>query len=229
MKDFNYNIKIIKEFEVGEHKLPFLFSLDKIKAFKNDVVMVDSSCVGKYKSDKLSNDYKERIFMYAYMDYIKIGINKDTEEWIKKYEINVEYKIVDNSVIILKPNMFFDLIVNLDCEYNPQTFQKLKLFIEFAEADLMQAFYKNVLSDLEYFKENDTVGSNNTHTFSSLLGETAPNPNPFFTENVGKATIDWSWREVELRDLYKSKTFKIENAIEKLKAKMMEDMKKNKQ
>ena len=59
MKDFNYNIKIIKEFEVGEHKLPFLFSLDKIKAFKNDVVMVDSSCVGKYKSDKLSNDYKE--------------------------------------------------------------------------------------------------------------------------------------------------------------------------
>ena len=82
---------------------------------------------------------------------------------------------------------------------------------------------------LEYFKENDTVGSNNTHTFSSLLGETAPNPNPFFTENVGKATIDWSWREVELRDLYKSKTFEIENAIEKLKAKMMEDMKKNKQ
>ena len=74
MKDFNYNIKIIKEFEVGEHKLPFLFSLDKIKAFKNDVVMVDSSCVGKYKSDKLSNDYKERIFMYAYMEYIKIVI-----------------------------------------------------------------------------------------------------------------------------------------------------------
>ena len=85
------------------------------------------------------------------------------------------------------------------------------------------------IHNLEYFKENDTVGSNNTHTFSSLLGETSPNPNPFFTENVGKATIDWSWREVELRDLYKSKTFKIENAIEKLKAKMMEDMKKNKQ
>jgi hypothetical protein len=64
-----------------------------------------------------------------------------------------------------------------------------------------------------------------THTFSSLLGEVSPNPNPFFPENLGKATIDWSWREVELRDLYKSKTFKIENAIEKLKSKMMEDAK----
>lgn len=225
MRDFNYNIKIIKEFNIGEYRLPFLFSLDKIKAFRNENIIIDASCKGKYKVDKLNESYKDRIFMYAYLDYIDVVINDNIKEWLNDYNESIDYVIQKDSIKIKSSNMFFDFITLLQGDYDENTLRNLKTFIELSESDLIQAFYKNVLEDLQYFKDNDTNGSNATHTFASLLGEVSPNPNPFFPENLGKATIDWSWREVELRDLYKSKTFKIENAIEKLKSKMMEDAK----
>ena len=225
MRDFNYNIKIIKEFNIGEHRLPFLFSLNKLKAFRDEYIIVDSSCEGDYKVDQLKDMYKDRIFMYAYLDYIPIALDENTKEWLKDYDEHVDYVIQKDNIKIKSANMFFDFITLLQGDYNIDILANLNTFIFSAESDLRQAFYRNVLTDLQYFKDNDTTGSESTHTFSSLLGEVSPNPNPFFPENLGKATIDWSWREVELRDLYKSKTFKIENAIEKLKSKMMEDAK----
>jgi hypothetical protein len=228
MRELNYNIQIIREFKIGDDDyIPFLFSLDKIKAFNKQNPIISDDCNYKYKTDILIDDFSNRLFQYAYTDYLPVEYDK---EFLSKFENNIDYELIyDNSMFKIKtPKLFFSFLTNY-CGYNHQMMSDLKRFLFESEQKMIKMFYDRVLEDLEYMAKDSPDKNDNIHMFQWALGHESINSNPFFPENMNKPTIEWSFREMELRNLYRSKEFNIENAIEKLKSKMMEDMKnKNK-
>ena len=227
MRQLNYNFSLIKEFKIGEYKIPFLFTLDKIRAFPDQrpVVEVDSS--KDYSIGYIVEEYKQRAFLYVLPDFY-LTMDEDLDnEWLSDFN-SEDYEVINSKVFIRSPRLFFEFISSIE-GFEKHTLSQLKSFIYDGEGKLIKSFYNKVLDDLEYMK-SDSIESNDVlHFMQWALGETSTNPNPFFSENLNKPTIEWSWREIELRNIYKSKTFMIENAIEKLKAKMLEDAKKKSQ
>ena len=224
MKQINYNIQIIREFNMGDDVfIPFLFSLDKIKAFPDQAPKVDNNCSYNYKGDFLKDGFRDRVFEYAYIR----GIPLEIDEFLDEFKEGEDYYIENESAYINSSHMFFEFIT-VYTGYSPNTMSKLKSFIANCEREIINAFYKAVIDDLELEKKDSYERNEYIHFFQWALGQTQGFSNPFFPENIGKATIDWSFREIELRNLYRSKEFTIENAIEKLKAKMFEDAKNKK-
>ena len=223
MRELNYNIQIIKEFKIGDDiAIPFLFSLDKIRAFNTQVPIISNECDGNYKSEMLTDEFADRLFQYVYREYIIVEYDKD---FLANFRKDIDYEMVDSENFIIKsPRLFFEFLTGY-CGYNPKIMLELKVFITSTEHRMINTFYKKIIEDLEYMQSDSINKNENIHMFQWALGHESLNNNPFFPENIGKATIDWSFREVELRNLYRSKEFKIENAIDKLKAKMMEDAK----
>lgn len=221
----NYNFKLIKEFKLGEYNIPFIFSLDKIKAFP-DQRPVYSGDSDKYSSQFVKEDIKNRLFNNFYSEGFYLILEEDLDlEWLSDFENITDYIIRKNKVFIVSKELFFEFLHATE-EFEQTTINRILKFIGENETLVMLTFRERLLEDLEYYLENKTVGTDATHLLQWACGETSTNPNPFFPENLNKATLDWSWREIELRNLFKSKMFKIEQAIETLKAKMMEDIRK---
>lgn len=228
MRELNYNIQIIREFKIGDDEyIPFLFSLDKIKAFNIQKPIISDECSFKYKTEILIDDFSNRLFQYVYTDYLLIDYD---DGFLRSYEENLDYELVFGGALFkIKSSKLFFAFLTTYCGYNQKMMSELKQFLAESEYKMINMFYTKILEDLEYMKEDSTDKNENIHMFQWALGHESINSNPFFPENMNKPTIEWSFREMELRNLYRSKEFKIENAIEKLKAKMMEDMKnKNK-
>lgn len=202
----NYDIQIIAEFNIGEVKFPFLFSLNKVKGFPRQNPMSENV---KYKTDFLKLTFKERLLQYLYMDYLDLELD---EEFLDDFTINTDYKFEHNKLVILSPNFFYNMLMSME-GVTLETLQELRAFIDNYEIKIMTTFLNRVIEDLNYNDKKDMMGNNNTHTLLSLLGDTSVNPTPFFPENLDRAIYDWSWREIQLRTIYRSKTFSIENAI----------------
>ena len=223
----NYNIKIIKEFRIGECDIPFIFSLDKIKAFSEQRPMYIGED-DKYSANIVLDNIKDKIFENFYSCGFDLTLDEDIDmEWLSNFKLNIDYKIEKDKVYIISKELFFEIIHEIE-GFNQYKINEILNFIYTNEHKLMKCFQTNLLEDLEYFLDNKTIGNDMTHFLQWACGETSINPNPFFPENLGKATIDWSWREIELRNIFKSKMFKVEQAIEALKAKIMEEIKNNK-
>jgi len=212
----NYNLKIIKEFKLGEYNIPFLFSLDKILAFpeKRPIFIGQKD---DFSSKFVMSEIQTKLFECFYSDGMPLILDEDIElSMLDEYVESTDYIINKNNIYIKSKNLFFAFL-----HWIPEfEIYHITLMSEFKDNNyiqLMNAFRNAIVEDLEYYLDDKMEGNNSTHFLQWALGETSTNPNPFFSENLGKATMDWSWREIELRNLYKSKTFKIENAINKEK------------
>jgi hypothetical protein len=226
MREINYNIQIIKEFKIGDDEyIPFLFSLDKIRAFPNQSPTVSTDCQFKYKTKILTDSFSDRLFQYVYTDYLPIEYDK---EFLNEFKEGLDYEKIDETDIKIKSSDLFFKFLTMYCGYNPRMMDELKTFLFEGEHQMIQSFYSKIIEDLEYMKEDSYDKNDVIHMFQWALGHESLNNNPFFPENMNKPTIEWSFREVELRNIYRAKEFKIENAIEKLKTKMMDDIKNKK-
>ena len=92
MRELNYNIQIIREFKIGDDEyIPFLFSLDKIKAFNIQKPIISDECSFKYKTEILIDDFSNRLFQYVYTDYLLIDYD---DGFLRSYEENLDYELV---------------------------------------------------------------------------------------------------------------------------------------
>lgn len=222
----NYNLKLIKEFKIGEYYIPFLFSLDKIKAFPEQTpVYVGEN--DKYSPNFLESNIKTKLFECFMANEFQLVLDEDLDcDMLNSYEEGCDYKIENDRVFILSKELFYDFLHWIP-EFEVYHIAQIFEFKDSCYSELISAFINNVTEDLEYYLDNKMDRTNSMHMFQWALGETSTNSNPFFPENLNKATIDWSWREVELRNLYKSKVFKVENAIQKEKNRLEEEALKN--
>lgn len=225
-----YDIKIIREYKVGEDlAIPFLFSLDKIRAFKKEPPIIYDECINKYKVEWLEESFSERLFLHVYKEYF---ITEYDEEFLKGYKEDVDYvKIDDDSFYILNTRLFYEVFMNIT-NGDTKILQSIRNFIDESEVMLINKFYDKIISDLEYNKKESVDKNNIIHMFQWALGHESINPHPFFQENLNKPTSEWSLREVLLRNLYRSKEFDLSFAIQKLKhdqeQQYLEDMKNKK-
>lgn len=210
----NYNLKSIKEFKLGEYYIPFLFSLDKIKAFPEQKTVYVGEERDKYTNKIVENNTKTKLFESFMWEEFVLILDEDLSiDMLESYAENIDYKLNDSKVYIISKELFYDFLHWIP-EFEIYHIPEIIKFKDSCYDELMHAFINNVTEDLEYYLDNKMEKTQSMHILQWALGETSPNPNPFFPENLNKATIDWSWREVELRNLYSSKVYKVENAIQ---------------
>ena len=107
-----YDIKIVREFELGDGLvIPFLFSLDKVKASRHSNPIIFDECINKYKVDWLEESFSERLFMYVYKEYF---ITEYDEEFLNNYKEDVDYvRVEDNGFYILSTKLFYEVFMNI--------------------------------------------------------------------------------------------------------------------
>ena len=225
MNPLNYNITQIKEYELGDVKIPLFFSLKTIKAFNKDT---PASKDGKYLDKLKMNEFKTILFEHVLLEEFKLELDF-IQLFSENYKADVDYIIKQNHIIINSKEAFYEVLLHLIDSYGlnlNNILMQLSNLIYSSELELTKVYEKRVFEDLALNKKNDMAGNSTTHMLGWMLGETATNQNPMFEENIGKPTMDWSYREVVLRNRYRDKCFMIEIAKEKYKAKLMEDAKK---
>lgn len=206
----NYNLKIVDEFKIGELTIPFLFDISKIKE-NYDALIVKSSINSDYEHEKNINLFKIKMFEYLYLDKFILDIDENIQELLMDFKEDVDYEVTNKTFKIKTKDLFFEILMCLDIDEDKVIFD-LKNFITTNESKLIEIFTKDMFEELDYEDDEDTRGNNFTHKLQWALGETSTNNTPYFQENMNKATIDWSVREVLLRNFYKSKIYKMEHA-----------------
>ena len=223
----SYNIALIKEYKMGDVTIPLFFSIDKIKSFIQEAPVSPNE---SYTLKLGVEESKALLFKYVLLKDFKLDTEFLTE--FPNYRDNIDYTLINkNEFIINSKEFLYDIILKL-CDMEGvdsiRVILDIKHIASISEDDIIKAFDKRVSEDLDIEDKTDSTGNNITHMFGWMLGETATNPNPVFPENLNKASIDWSYREVRLRNLYRSKCFAIEYAKAEKERKYLEDRKKNK-
>lgn len=151
----------------------------------------------------------------------KASLNYLKEEGWKE---NVDYLLKKEHIEILSKDLLYEMIF-MYVDENDGKLNGIGTYINESLNQLIKSFYEIAKSDLEYNDVDNICMNDVNHSLNWIFGETSTNPTPFFKENFNKPTSQWSFREVELRNMHKSKLFMIEIAKKKAEAKMMEEMK----
>ena len=211
MVQINYDIYLKKTYEGDGLNIPFLFSIEHIEAFHNKNV------------DEIEG-FKDLLFKYV--DRSQMTIDKASLNYLKEegWKENVDYLLKKEHIEILSKDLLYEMIF-MYVDENDGKLNGIGTFINESLNQLIKSFYEIAKSDLEYNDVDNICMNDVIHSLNWIFGETSTNPTPFFKENFNKPTSQWSFREVELRNMHKSKLFMIEIAKKKAEAKMMEEMK----
>lgn len=211
MVQINYDIYLKKTYEGDGLNIPFLFSIEHIEAFPNKNV------------DEIEG-FKDLLFKYV--DRSQMTIDKASLNYLKEedWKENVDYLLKKEHIEILSKDLLYEMIF-MYVDENDGKLNGIGTFINESLNQLIKSFYEIAKSDLEYNDVDNICMNDVIHSLNWIFGETSTNPTPFFKENFNKPTSQWSFREVELRNMHKSKLFMIEIAKKKAEAKMMEEMK----
>ena len=211
MVQINYDIYLKKTYEGDGLNIPFLFSIEHIEAFHNKNV------------DEIEG-FKDLLFKYV--DRSQMTIDKASLNYLKEedWKENVDYILKKEHIEILSKDLLYEIIF-MYVDENDGKLNGIGTFINESLNQLIKSFYEIAKSDLEYNDVDNICMNDVIHSLNWIFGETSTNPTPFFKENFNKPTSQWSFREVELRNMHKSKLFMIEIAKKKAEAKMMEEMK----
>ena len=211
MVQINYDIYLKKTYEGDGLDIPFLFSIEHIEAFPNKNV------------DEIEG-FKDLLFKYV--DRSQMTIDKASLNYLKEedWKENVDYILKKEHIEILSKDLLYEMIF-MYVDENDGKLNGIGTFINESLNQLIKSFYEIAKSDLEYNDVDNICMNDVIHSLNWIFGETSTNPTPFFKENFNKPTSQWSFREVELRNMHKSKLFMIEIAKKKAEAKMMEEMK----
>ena len=211
MVQINYDIYLKKTYEGDGLNIPFLFSIEHIEAFPNKNV------------DEIEG-FKDLLFKYV--DRSQMTIDKASLNYLKEedWKENVDYILKKEHIEILSKDLLYEMIF-MYVDENDGKLNGIGTFINESLNQLIKSFYEIAKSDLEYNDVDNICMNDVIHSLNWIFGETSTNPTPFFKENFNKPTSQWSFREVELRNMHKSKLFMIEIAKKKAEAKMMEEMK----
>ena len=211
MVQINYDIYLKKTYEGDGLDIPFLFSIEHIEAFHNKNV------------DEIEG-FKDLLFKYV--DRSQMTIDKASLNYLKEedWKENVDYLLKKEHIEILSKDLLYEMIF-MYADENDGKLNGIGTFINESLNQLIKSFYEIAKSDLEYNDVDNICMNDVIHSLNWIFGETSTNPTPFFKENFNKPTSQWSFREVELRNMHKSKLFMIEIAKKKAEAKMMEEMK----
>lgn len=222
----DFEINIITEFNIGGLIIPFYFSIDKIQENSNNII-VEDGCTLTSNSEVVIEDFESKIFKYVYLEKLTLGYQEDFDYILSNYENSVDYTISKNIIKIKSKNLLFEFIHEIEeVNYGDSTLEKLKAFVLKHENEMLKVFIDRLNSYINFNDESDRFGNNNTHRLQWALGETSTNPNPYFKENIGKATSEWSLRELILRDRYKSKVYAMEYARNKWQEDKLKEVKK---
>ena len=211
MVQINYDIYLKKTYEGDGLNIPFIFSIEHIEAFPNKNV------------DEIEG-FKDLLFKYV--DRSQMTIDKASLIYLKEedWKENVDYILKKEHIEILSKDLLYEIIF-MYVDENDGKLNGIGTFINESLNQLIKSFYEIAKSDLEYNDVDNICMNDVIHSLNWIFGETSTNPTPFFKENFNKPTSQWSFREVELRNMHKSKLFMIEIAKKKAEAKMMEEMK----
>lgn len=212
MVQINYDIYLKKTYEGDGLDIPFLFSIEHVEAFPN-------------KNINEIEGFKDLLFKYV--DRSQMTIDKASLNYLKEegWKENVDYLLKKEHIEILSKDLLYEMIF-MYVDENDGKLNGIGAFINESLNQLIKSFYEIAKSDLEYNDVDNICMNDVIHSLNWIFGETSTNPTPFFKENFNKPTSQWSFREVELRNMHKSKLFMIEIAKKKAEAKMMEEMKK---
>lgn len=211
----DFEINIISEFNIGGFIIPFYFSIDKVQENPTNV-LVENECILSNNSEFEIENFENKVFKYVYLDKLKIKNSEDFDYILSKYKESTDYNLENDIITIKSKGLFFEFIYEIEeVYYGDNTLESIKNYVLSQEIEMIKIFSKRLDNYINYNDEKDRFGNNNTHRLQWALGETSTNTNPYFKENIGKATSDWSLRELMLRDKYKSKVYMMEHARNK--------------
>lgn len=208
----NFDINLIQEFNIGDFIIPFNFNIANLKE-NEKMLIVDNSCVLSNTYEQKTEELNNKLFLHLDWEKLNIEYDSSLDYILDRYKKDLDYTIEYNTLNIKSKYLLLDLIGELEDNINLGVeLLNLKNFVDDNEVRLVNLFINKITEYLDLKNEKDMKGNNNTHRLQWALGETSTNPNPYFYENLNKATSDWSFREVLLRDFYKHKVYSMENA-----------------
>jgi len=231
------DVCIYSFFELRGINIPLKVHVNKIKNAEKyqlpdfDVVKIDTenNVVDKTniffygKFQKLFHYKKMAEEIYEFIDYENMNF-VDYLLWFPRDKENfVDFILNSEMCTVFELHNIYHEIIVLIKMVKEQFLKKLFDLVEIEKKYPEIKLVKNEFTDTKTYKKykDDMYMNTNMSVLNCFLEH---NGEIFFEENIGKAANEYSWREYELRKIYKQKKQLFENFNESVKNKVMEEM-----